>query len=99
MLAYLPRLLSALAVLFVAAPLAAAPPTELTERAAVVGQPATIAIEPGAVTLAGPRSMQQLIVVGRYADQSSRDLTAFAEFRCEPAGLIEIRDGFGRPRH
>src|SRR5262249_44842187 len=100
-----PRLLAVLALFGVTVsgvmqpPLAvAAPPDDPAEVAEVVGQPATLAVEPGSVTLAGPRAMQQVLVAGRYADRPARDLTPFAEFRCQPAGLIEVKGGFARPR-
>ena len=45
-----------------------------------IGQPTAIVLEPGAFTLMGPRSRQQLLVTGQYANQEVRDLTTAAVF-------------------
>lgn len=81
---------------------AAAPPKDAAERAAVVGQPTALAVEPAVVVLAGPRSLQQLVVTGRYADGTVRDLTPFCDLALEspdvaglePDGmLVPLKDG------
>lgn len=54
-----------------------APPSDPKEIAAVVGQPTALEVHPPAVTLAGPRARQQLIVTGKYGDGTIRDLTPF----------------------
>src|SRR6516165_6329306 len=61
----------------------AAIPTEPAARAKLVGQPLALLVQPESITLNGPRAMQQLVVTGRYADGSVRDLTPFCEFGVE----------------
>ena len=81
-----------------AAPAPAAPPTDPEERAAVVGQPAGVEVFPATVTLAGSRDARQLVVTGKYADGTARDLTHVVAARVEPAGIVELQDGlFLRP--
>src|SRR2546430_1231722 len=55
-------------------------PTDSAARAKLIGQPTALQAQPATVTLDGPRAVQQLIVSGRYADGSLRDLTPFFEF-------------------
>ncbi len=91
-------LLSAASILLALAPAAgAAPPSEAAPRAAVVGSPTTLVVQPDKVTLVGPRAHQQVIVTGRYADGGQRDLTAFSTFACEPADLVAIEAGYLTP--
>jgi hypothetical protein len=72
------------------ASLAAAPPAEPAQRAALVGEPAALAVQPAAITLAGPRSAQQVIVTGRYADNALRDLTLVSTFALENAAIAAV---------
>lgn len=89
----------AVALLFSAMPATAAPPTDKAERAAVIGQPAAIEVTPVAVTLSGARDAKQLVVTGKYADGSIRDLTAVVEARAESQGTIDLQDGlYLRPK-
>jgi hypothetical protein len=83
----------ALSATLFAVPATAAPPTEAPERAAAVGQPVELRVESGPVLLTGRRAVRQVLVAGRYADGSLRDLTPFAAFTCEPAGLVRIEEG------
>ena len=69
----------------------AAPPEE--ERAAVIGQPVSLVVQPESLRLSGPRAMRQLIVTGRYNDGIERDLTPFATMIAETAGVVSIRPG------
>jgi hypothetical protein len=78
-------------------------PADAAQRAKVVGQPVGLVVQPAAVALKGPRSMQQLIVTGTYADGTSRDLTAFADYRIERIAGVEaegmvtpLADGSGQ---
>jgi hypothetical protein len=95
--AALPFLLTA------ALPVTAAIPSDPAVRAQLVGKPADLLVQPAAVTLIGPRSLQQLVVTGRYADGTVRDLTPFCEFRVEPTVLatvsanlvLPVKDGNG----
>src|SRR6476619_7414447 len=77
----------------------AAPPYAAAERAAVAGQPTAIEVAPGSVTLAGTHDARQLVVTGKYADGTVRDLTAVADVAVEPSGVVEVQDGvYLRPR-
>ena len=75
-------------------PAPAGVPTDPAKRAAVVGQPASLVVEPSALTLSGPRSMQQMIVTGRYADGTQRDLTALASYSIDTPVLALDQTGF-----
>jgi len=72
----------------------AAVPTLPEERAAQVGKPSALVVQPPSVTLTGPRAAQQLVVSGKYADGTVRDLTAFATYRIEAADVAELSDAF-----
>jgi hypothetical protein len=52
----------------------------------VLTQPVRIEVFPVAVKLDGPRSKAQLVVTGRYADESVRDLTRDARFNVRVQG-------------
>src|SRR5437660_11231094 len=95
-----PKCVSAgFAFLVVAATANAALPTDPAARAQVVGKPAALMIQPKAITLSGPRAMQQVVVSAVYADNSVRDLTAFCELTMEGADLAQIgSSGFLLPR-
>jgi hypothetical protein len=89
---------SLLVLAIAAAPLHAAPPVDPADRAAAAGKPASIEVYPTAVTLTGVRDARQLVVTGKYADGSARDLTHLTAARVEPAGVIDLQDGlFLRP--
>ena len=63
--------------LFLAAPAArAAVPNDPQGRAAVIGQPSSLAVHPVSITLVGPRSRQQVVVSANYANGAVRDVTA-----------------------
>ncbi len=96
----LPLAAGLLAGLFLLGParVHAAVPDDPAERAAVVGQPKTLLVQPQTITLTGPRSRQQILVTGQYPDGSSRDLTPFCTIR-SPEGLVVIHeDGFLQPK-
>ena len=77
----------------------AAPPVDPADRAAVAGQPAALEVYPPTVTLSGIRDARQLVVTGKYADGTLRDLTSVATARLEPADVVELQDGlFLRPK-
>jgi hypothetical protein len=66
---------------------------------AVIGKPTALVVQPGTITLAGPRARQQVVVTGRYADGSVRDLTGVCELACEAKDLVAIgRGGYLTPR-
>ena len=94
----LPRL-AVLALVLTASPLSASPPVDATERAAVVGSPAGVEVYPKAVTLSGIRDARQLVVTGKYADGTARDLTHVVAVKVTPADVVEVQDGlFLRPK-
>ncbi len=70
-----------------AAPLAAAAPA----KEAAAGNPVALTAQPATIQLVGPHSTQQLIVTGRYADGSVRDLTPFCRIKDSPA-LVKVED-------
>ncbi len=85
-------LLAALALS--AAPAFAAVPTDPKDRAAAIGEPATLQILPGNVALAGPKARQQLVITGTYAAGSPRDLTALCDIGVKDAGVVSVEGGY-----
>ncbi len=79
--------------LFAATPAVAAPPLDIGERKAIIGQPATVTVSPAAVTLSGIRDARQLVATGKYADGSARDLSAVVEVKAEPVGIVDVQEG------
>lgn len=86
-------LLAFLAVGLLAASAGAAVPTDPAKVAPVIGQPVSLAVQPEVITLNGPRANQQVVVSGRYADGSVRDLTPFCTVTCEAPDLIDVGTG------
>lgn len=68
----------------------AAVPADPQARAALVGSPTEVTVQPAVVQLVGPRARQQLVVTGRYADGSVRDLTPVCGYSCEAPGLVTV---------
>jgi hypothetical protein len=68
-------------------------PTDPAQRAAAIGQPTALVAQPETITLVGKRARQQVIVTGRYADGSVRDLTPFCEMALEQAGIVAVEEG------
>jgi hypothetical protein len=93
--------MSAAALVLTAAavlPARAAVPTDGAERAAAIGKPTALSVQPEAVTLTGPRACQQLVVTGKYADGSLRDLTPFCELGLEAKDIASVSSsGFLTP--
>jgi hypothetical protein len=50
-------------------------------------------VEPASITLTGPRSVQQIIVTGRYADGTTRDLTPLCEYASERPDVMAVAAG------
>ncbi len=76
----------------------AAIPEDAAERAAVIGNPKALVVQPPAITLAGPRSQQQLLITGQYPDGTSRDLTAFGTIT-SPEDLVVLgENGYLQPK-
>jgi hypothetical protein len=70
-------------------------PSDAERRAAAVGQPVGMVVQPEAITLVGSRSMQQIVVSGRYSDGSVRDLTPFCDMAAEATDVVNVEpDGF-----
>src|SRR4051794_350035 len=86
-------LAAALLTALAAGPARGAPPADPGAAARAVGQPAALLVQPEAVTLVGPRARQQVVVTGRYADGSVRDLTPFCEVSVEPADVAAAEAG------
>src|SRR5262245_61301926 len=85
------RLACCLAVLLgTVVPALAALPTSQEEKTKVVGQPTSVEVQPSSITLIGPRSMQQLVVTGRYADGTVRDLTPFVNILADDPSLVSV---------
>src|SRR5688572_20450157 len=69
------------------------------DRGKVIGQPLALVVEPANVTLSGPRSVQQVIVTGKYADGTVRDLTSFVTFSSETPNIIAAEENlYLRPK-
>src|SRR4051794_6360776 len=90
----------ALVALFLAfAPVRAAVPADPASRAAFLGQPAALQVKPETILLNGPRAMQQVVVTGRYADGTIRDLTSFCDLSVEAADVATVSaTGFVQPQ-
>lgn len=65
-------------------------PDSPAARAQLIGPPVALQVQPEHVHLNGPRSTQQLLVTGRYADGSLRDLTGVCTWKIADNQLIEI---------
>jgi hypothetical protein len=92
------KLLVAVVCAAASPPVRAALPDTPAERAKAVGQPTALLVQPEAITLAGPRAKQQVVVSGKYADGSVRDLTAFAVLSVEGDVASLYEGGFLMPR-
>jgi hypothetical protein len=73
-------------------------PSDPQQRAALIGQPTSITVQPEAISLAGPRAYQQVLVTGKYADGTVRDLTPFCNFAVETPDLADPDAGFVTPK-
>ena len=79
------------ASILIAMPLVAAEAREKDEeKAALIGQPVSLVVQPETIRLSGPRAMQQIVVTGRYGDGSERDLTPFCALSAEAADVVTI---------
>lgn len=86
--------------LFVLAPLLAAngPGTSgasesQADKQVLIGQPVSLVIHPDTIHLSGPRSMRQVLVTGRYADGSERDLTHCCVLQVENPDVVKLSRG------
>ncbi|MBY0524042.1 MAG: DUF1549 and DUF1553 domain-containing protein [Gemmataceae bacterium] len=85
------QLFGLVAFLALTAPIAAAPSEK--DKAEVIGQPVSLHVLPETIVLNGPRATLQIIVSGKYADGSVRDLTPFCTLQAEAADLLAIDAG------
>ncbi|MFO0927899.1 MAG: DUF1553 domain-containing protein [Gemmataceae bacterium] len=85
-----PALFAAVVFAVTALPVSAAVPTDTKVRGELVGNPVEVSVLPPAVQLAGRRARQQLVVTGKYADGSVRDLTPACDYACETADLVTV---------
>ncbi|HEX5269047.1 MAG TPA: hypothetical protein VFW33_01105, partial [Gemmataceae bacterium] len=92
----LPSAFLALTTFALAAP--AAVPTDPAKVAPFVGRPTALVVQPESITLAGPRALQQVVVTGKYADGTVRDLTPFCEIAPESADVAALKDGLLAPK-
>src|SRR5947209_11474507 len=90
----LSRLCLALGLACLAAPGAPSAPADLPTtpdaRAKIVGQPAALIVQPDKITLKGPRATQQIVISGRYADGTLRDLTHVADVAIESQSVAML---------
>jgi hypothetical protein len=64
----------------------------------VIGNPASLRVQPERIHLQGPRAMQQIVVTGHYQDGSERDLTSLCDMSAETAGVVTVgAGGFVQP--
>ena len=66
------------------------PTTAQADEARLIGQPVSLIVHPEAIRLTGPRATQQVLVTGRYADGSERDLTRVCTFSFDVADIATV---------
>jgi len=79
--------------MLVALPASAAPPVDPAARSELIGRPVALTVQPESIALTGPRAMQQIVVTGRYADGTMRDLTPFCDLAMENADIAGLNPG------
>jgi hypothetical protein len=77
----------------------AAPPSDPGKVAALVGHPVALSVQPESIELSGKRARQQIVVSGRYADGSVRDLTPFCVLSTDDGIAAVERGGYLRPKN
>lgn len=90
--------LAGLLLCVTAGPGAAAIPDDPADKAKLIGQPAALLVQPPALNLVGARARQQLVVTGRYADGSLRDLTPFCDLACADGTVAVSAEGYVEPK-
>jgi hypothetical protein len=63
------------------------------EKAAVIGQPRSLLVQPPSIRLSARATQQQIIVTGRYEDGTERDLTSFCVLRAEAPDVVTVGPG------
>ena len=71
-------------------------PADPARRAALIGKPVRLVVQPAPLTLSGPRATLQLVVTGLYADGSARDLTPLCDCHGD-ATVAVVQGGFVLP--
>ena len=78
---------------------AASSAAEAADKAAVLGQPAALQVQPQSITLRGRHANQQIVVTGEYAGGVIRDLTGVCEMSSEAAEIAAIDEtGYVTPK-
>src|SRR5436853_1982283 len=77
--------------------LRADPPVDAEARAKIIGQPTEIVAQPTTITLNGPRATTQVVVTGKYADGTVRDLTPLADYSADGNVAKVESEGFVTP--
>lgn len=72
---------------------AAAEKIGVPDKSTYIGHPVALVVHPDTIHLSGARDMRQILVTGRYADGSERDLTGFCALRLDNPGLAKIGRG------
>src|SRR6478736_5364455 len=88
---HLPRRLFAVLTALAVSPAFAGPPSG-DDKTTLIGQPTELNAAPK-VTLSGPRDVRQLVVTGKYADGSVRDLTWAVEATADKPDVLTVADG------
>lgn len=60
------------------------------KRAAVIGQPVAVTVEPKSIALNSPRSGRQILITARYTDGSFRDLTRHCQWKSTRPGSVQV---------
>jgi hypothetical protein len=84
---------AALELSLVCLPAQAAVPSDPKSKADIIGAPTGLVVQPTSVTLTGPRDYQQLVVTGKYADGSIRDLTPACDYTFDAKGFVTVDAG------
>ncbi len=66
---------------------------ESNEVAMLVGIPVALQVVPESINLTEPRDSQQMLVTGRYADGTQRDLTRLSQWEVVNPALLHITPG------
>ncbi len=72
---------------------AVAAPPSAADAATLIGTPTELAVAPATLVLDGPHDVRQLLVTGKYANGSIRDLTLVATTASDQPELLAIGDG------
>ncbi len=80
-------------------PASAGTPADAAGKAAVIGQPTALQVQPQSIVLTGGHAHQQLVVTGRYAGGTLRDLTGVCELASEAPAIATVDEtGFVTPK-